>query len=161
MISAIAAGHIHSPRNVGPLEGATHYGQSGIPGEGPYIQLWFILSPIPLLSGEGSERSELGRGSPPQSNALRIEDAAYRSNGCFASIASASVVAEMLKGRTVEQALSLEPQDVNALCGGLPEGKGYCAEMAIEAIRNALLPLLVAGEGCEQSELGRGAPPPI
>ncbi|MEQ1822911.1 MAG: iron-sulfur cluster assembly scaffold protein [Fimbriimonadaceae bacterium] len=194
MLSAIAAGHVHTPRNVGPLEGATHYGQSGIPGEGPYIQLWFKISrpPLPgedlrqlrLCEAEGlrifplappvtdpaessegnvvgrekglgqseSGDSEKRRGEgaflpcseartselPP--NAPKIEDAAYRSNGCFASIASASVVAEMLKGRTVEQALSLEPQDVNVLCGGLPEGKGYCAEMAVEAIQNALLP---------------------
>lgn len=148
MLSAIAAGHVHTPRNVGPLEGATHYGQSGIPGEGPYIQLWFKITPALPIVGRGQGEGSGGEGAflsnseaqtpelPP--NAPKIEDAAYRSNGCFASIASASVVAEMLKGRTVEQALSLEPQDVNTLCGGLPEGKGYCAEMAIEAIRNAL-----------------------
>lgn len=114
MLSAIAAQHVHSPRNVGPLEGATHFGQAGTPGDGPYIQLWFLL--------EGD----------------RIMDARHKANGCFSSIASASVVAETLRGRIVQQALNLDAKDVDVLLGGLPEGKGYCAEMAIAALRDAL-----------------------
>lgn len=113
MLSAIAAQHVHSPRNLGPLDGATHFGQSGAPGDGPYVQLWFNVD----------------RGV--------IRDARHKSNGCFASIAAASVVAEVLQGRRVSQALSLEPSDVSALLGGLPDGKQYCAELAIAAIRSA------------------------
>ncbi len=113
MLSAIAAQHVHSPRNVGPLEGFTHFGQAGTPGDGPYIQLWF-----------------------------RVEDnliveARHKANGCFSSIASASVVAETLRGRAVTQALSLNAHDVDVLLGGLPEGKGYCADMAVAAISDA------------------------
>jgi NifU-like protein involved in Fe-S cluster formation len=113
MLSAIASQHVHSPRNVGPLEGATHFGQAGTPGDGPYVQLWFIVE------------------------AGVIQKAAHKTNGCFASIASASVLAEVLQGRQVEHALTLSPSDVSNLLGGLPEGKGYCAEMAITALNSA------------------------
>lgn len=113
MLSAIAAQHVHSPRNVGPLESATHFGQAGTPGEGPYMQLWFRVE------------------------SQTIVEARHKANGCFSSIASASVVAEVLKGRTIAQALSLTSRDVHALLGGLPEGKGYCADMAIAAVQAA------------------------
>ncbi len=66
MLSAIAAQHVHSPRNVGPLNSATHIGRVGIAGDGPHMTLWFELD------GE------------------RIQHAAWSANGCPSSIACAS-----------------------------------------------------------------------
>ena len=114
MLSAIAAGHVHSPRNVGPLDTATHVGRVGVPGDGPHMTLWF------MLDGE------------------RITRAAYSTYGCPSAIACASMAAQILTGRTVSQALLMTPQDLDVLLGGLPDGKGECAEMAIQSIRNAL-----------------------
>ncbi len=99
---------------MGEFEGATHQGQSGVPGDGPYVVLWL--------------RVENGS----------IRRAGYSTYGCPAAVASASVAAEVLQGRTVRQALSLEPRDVELLLGGLPEGKGHCAAMVVEALRDAL-----------------------
>jgi NifU-like protein involved in Fe-S cluster formation len=120
MLNSIASQHIHSPRNFGELAGATHVGLSGTPGDGPHIRLWFIVK----------------KQSATFFDAL-ITKASYEANGCFSSIASASVVAQMLMGRTVGQAVGLDASDVDILLGGLPEGKGYCAQMAVDAIQNA------------------------
>jgi nitrogen fixation NifU-like protein len=45
---------------------------------------------------------------------------------------------EIVKGRSVEEALRLEPEDLILILGGLPEGKEECARMAVHALRDAL-----------------------
>ncbi|MBX3117423.1 MAG: iron-sulfur cluster assembly scaffold protein [Fimbriimonadaceae bacterium] len=114
ILSPIAAEHVHSPRNAGELEDATHVGTGGTPGEGPYVRLWLILE-------EGTVRK-----------------ATYACNGCPSSIAAASMSALLLAGRTVAQALSIDARDVMTVLGGLPEGKEYYADLAVQAIQDAL-----------------------
>src|SRR5688572_27638862 len=106
--------HAANPTTVGPLEGATHQGVAGIPGEGPYMIL--------TLSIEGD----------------MIIDAAYQTYGCPAAMASGSITASILKGRTVQQALTVTAKDIDLLLGGLPEGKGHCADLAVTALQTAL-----------------------
>jgi nitrogen fixation NifU-like protein len=106
--------HFHNPRNVGPLEGATHTGTAGTPGEGPYVVLWLLV--------------ENGR----------IVRAAYRTYGCPAAVACASVVAELAAGRSAAEGLALTEAEVTAALGGLPEGKAHCPELAVRALRAAL-----------------------
>lgn len=112
--SPLATEHIHTPRNAGRLEDATHIGVGGTPGEGPYVRLHLLVS-------EGY-----------------IRRASYECNGCPSSIAASSVVAQILTGRTLAQASLLEPNDVLLILGGLPQGKEYYAELAVTAITNAL-----------------------
>lgn len=114
MFSARAVQHIQHPRFEGPLENATHYGQEGTPGEGPYCQVWLRM---------------------PETV---IEDARYKCNGCAAMIASASQAMELVVGRTTGEATRLEPHDLIVVLGGLPEGKEHCAERAVSALRKAL-----------------------
>ncbi|MCW3100703.1 MAG: iscU [Chthonomonadaceae bacterium] len=113
MFSAIATEHIAVPRNVGPLEGATHQGIAGVPGEGPHMILWF----------------EVENGC--------IRRAAYATYGCPAAVASGSITAALLTGRTVEQALLLTAEDIIRVLQGLPEGKEECAHLAATALQNA------------------------
>ena len=113
MFSAIVLEHFNSPRHVGPLETATHHGVAGIPGDGPYMLLWF----------EVADR--------------RIRTAAYQTYGCPAAVACGSIAAQVLTGRTVDQALSLTARDIDLLLQGLPDGKAHCPLLAIKAIRNA------------------------
>lgn len=70
-------------------------------------------------------------------SADRIVRATYESNGCPSSIACASAAAELLVGRTIDQARKLTGRDLLLLLGGLPEGKGHCADMAVVAVQNA------------------------
>ena len=113
MFSALATEHIAVPRNVGPLEGATHKGVAGVPGEGPYMILWFQV--------EGGD----------------IQKAAYATYGCPAAVASGSISTTLLTGRTVEQALCLTAAVIIHVLQGLPEGKEDCAQLAVTAVQNA------------------------
>lgn len=114
MLSPHAAAHVHSPRNAGPLQGATHIGIGGTPGEGPYVRLWLLIS-------DGI-----------------IQKASYECNGCPSSIAASSVAAQLLTGRQIGKAKLLESKDLLLILGGLPEGKDYYADLAVEALQNAL-----------------------
>lgn len=111
--SPLALEHIANPRNSGPLQGATHKGVAGSPGGGPYVVLWMIV--------EGDT----------------IKEASYDTYGCPAAVASASVTAAILKGRTIAQALALTARDLTLILGGLPPGKEDCPALAAEAVRRA------------------------
>jgi nitrogen fixation NifU-like protein len=113
MFSAIVQDHVANPRNVGPLETATHEGVAGVVGDGPYMVLWFEVE-------DG-----------------QIRRAAYKTYGCPSAVACGSITAQALTGRTVEQALRLTAQDILRLLGGLPEGREHCAVLAQEAVAKA------------------------
>lgn len=114
MFSDQVMDHVLNPRNVGPLEGATHVGCVGIPGEGRYIKIFLSL-------GQG-----------------KVERAAYQCNGCPASIASASLVCQLACGKLLETALTIAPSDVILILRGLPEGKEDMATMAVQALNEAV-----------------------
>ena len=69
----------------------------------------------------------------------RLAELRFRTFGCTAAIASASVLTELAAGLTVEEAARLEPADVLNALGGLPTRKDACALMAIGALRAALV----------------------
>jgi len=114
MLSEFAIRFVSGPLNRGPLVGATHYGHSDQPGEGPYVQIWLIVE-------EGVIRA-----------------AAFKSPCCPSSSASAGVLCALVTGRNVEKALLLEPADLLAVVGGLPEGKGHYVDRSIRALSAAL-----------------------
>ncbi|RYG47564.1 hypothetical protein EON79_06985 [bacterium] len=110
LLSPRAAQHVHSPRNAGRFEGATHVGIGGVPGDGPYVRMW--------LRVEGQT----------------VRRAGYECNGCPSSIAAASMAAGLATGRTLSQIALLEPCDLLLLLGGLPEGKEEYADLAVQAL---------------------------
>ncbi|MCC7435295.1 MAG: iron-sulfur cluster assembly scaffold protein [Methanoregulaceae archaeon] len=115
MFTSAVLDHTLNPRNVGPHEGATHFGQVGDPGGGPYALIWFTV--------EGDT----------------VTQASYQTYGCPAAVACASLGAQIAQGRTISQLSSLDAGDLERLLGGLPEGKGHCSMMAIQAIQRALV----------------------
>ena len=114
LISERLLDHVANPRNCGPLEGATHYGQDGVPGDGPYVQLWLAVE-------DG-----------------KVTKAAYKTYGCPAAIASASFTAEFVHGRDLELVKKLEAKDLATLIGELPEGKGDCPQRVFNALKSAI-----------------------
>jgi nitrogen fixation protein NifU and related proteins len=74
-----------------------------------------------------------------------IKRAAYGTYGCPAAAASGSMLAEVLCGRTLQQAKQVRAIDIMQLLGGLPEGREHCAELAEKALRKA-----VRVEECER-----------
>ena len=67
-----------------------------------------------------------------------IQDAGFDSDGCGAMIASSSMASEMLKGKSIQDALSITGRSIAKSLGGLPEAKIICAEICQAAIKNAV-----------------------
>jgi nitrogen fixation protein NifU and related proteins len=67
-----------------------------------------------------------------------ITDAKFKTLGCGAAIATSSMVTEMVKGKTVEDALKVSNKAVAEALGGLPEKKLHCSVLAEQALREAV-----------------------
>ena len=106
--------HFVNPRNAGSLVGATRIGTAGNPGNGPFVKLFVRL--------EGDT----------------VADITFQTYGCAAAIASCSKLTDMVKGKAVQEALSVTPDALLAAIGGLPLGKRHCPGLAVEALTNAL-----------------------
>lgn len=106
--------HFNHPRNSGTLEAPTAVGSAGVPGRGNYMVIHILVA------------------------AGRIREAAFQTYGCPGAIACGSAVTELAKGKTPAEAARLSRDDVDRLLGGLPLGKGHCADLAVNALRDAL-----------------------
>ena len=106
--------HYQNPRNLGELEDADGVGVVGNPTCGDMMQIQ-----IKVRDG-------------------RIEDVKFKTFGCGAAIATTSVATELIKGKTIEEALQVTNRDVMEVLGGLPPVKVHCSLLAEEAIKAAV-----------------------
>ena len=106
--------HFMNPRNVGEIEGADGVGEVGNPACGDMMRLYLKV--------------ENGR----------VVDAKFRTFGCGAAIASSSMLTEMIKGKTVEEAREITNHAVAEALDGLPAVKIHCSVMAEQAVKSAL-----------------------
>ena len=67
-----------------------------------------------------------------------IDQALFLTDGCAHTIACASVATSLARGRTVEEAQKISPEDIAATLGGLPEDHIHCARLAVTTVRLAL-----------------------
>lgn len=67
-----------------------------------------------------------------------IEDIKFQTYGCGAAIATSSMVTEMVKGKSIEEALKLNNQEVAKALGGLPPIKMHCSNLAADALHEAI-----------------------
>ena len=106
--------HYSNPRNVGAIEDASGIGEVGNPVCGDIMKMYLQIE-----------------------NNI-IVDVKFKTFGCGAAIATSSISTEMIKGKTIEEALKLSNKDVVNELGGLPPVKLHCSVLAEEAIRNAI-----------------------
>lgn len=105
--------HAMNPRNVGSIPNADGYGSAiGICGDD--MEIW-----LRIRNGN-------------------IAEASFWTNGCSTTIASGSMVTEMVKGKAVVQAQKISQQDILTALDGLPEGSEHCAQLAANALREAV-----------------------
>lgn len=106
--------HFAHPRNVGVIENPSGVGKVGNPMCGDIMELF-----IKVENG-------------------KITDAKFRTFGCGAAIATSSMVTEMVKGKTIEEALQLSNKAVAEALGGLPPVKMHCSVLAEDALKSAI-----------------------
>ncbi len=108
--------HFRNPRNVGELDSPDGKAKEGSPACGDMV----------VLTINVDEETQV------------IKDIKFKSYGCASNIATGSIITEMVKGKTIEEAKKIGWKDAADELGGLPAIKTHCSVLAVEALRQAI-----------------------
>lgn len=114
MYSEKVLDHFSNPRNVGEITDADGIGEVGNPKCGDIMKMYIKV--------DGGV----------------ISDVKFKTFGCGAAIATSSIATEMIKGRTIDEALTLTNRAVMDALDGLPPAKVHCSVLAEQAIKSAV-----------------------
>jgi len=106
--------HFTNPRNVGELENPDGVGEVGNAKCGDIMRIYLDI--------EGDI----------------IKDVKFKTFGCGAAVATSSMVTEMVKGKTIEEAMVISNAAVAEALGGLPPAKMHCSNLAADALHEAI-----------------------
>ena len=124
--SDIVMEHFRNPRNVGRLDDPDAKAVEGSPACGDMVAVYLKVDP----------------------ESLQITDVSFESYGCASNIATASIITEMAKGKTLAEAKALTWKQISEALGGLPSIKVHCSVLAIDSLRAAI-------ENYEEKKYGR------
>ena len=106
--------HFRNPRNMGKIKDADGVGTVGNPTCGDVMTIFIKVKEN------------------------RIEDIKFKTYGCVAAVASSSIATELVKGKTLDEAMKFTRDDVAKELGGLPALKMHCSNLAADALREAI-----------------------
>ena len=106
--------HFANPRNVGTMEDADGEGEVGNPVCGDVMKIFIKVADD------------------------RVSDIRFQTLGCGAAIATSSMITELAKGKTLDEAASISREDVANELDGLPPAKMHCSNLAADALRAAI-----------------------
>ncbi len=114
--SEIVMEHFRDPHNVGRIEDADAKSVEGSPACGDMVAVY-------LKVDEGEQR---------------ITDIKFESYGCASNIATGSIITDLAKGKTLEEARNITWKQASDALGGLPPIKVHCSVLAVDALRSAI-----------------------
>lgn len=114
--SEIVMEHFRHPHNVGRIEDPDGKAVEGSPACGDMVAVYLKVDP----------------------EAQRITDIKFESYGCASNIATGSIITEMAKGKTLEEAKSITWKQASEALGGLPPIKTHCSVLAVDGLRAAI-----------------------
>ena len=114
MYNDIVMDHFSDPRNYGEMPDANGVGEIGNPVDGDKIKIFIKVKDNLLV------------------------DVKFKTFGCGAAIAASSMVTILSIGKTLEDALNIQNEDVSEALGGLPVEKLLCSNIAADALHNAI-----------------------
>jgi nitrogen fixation protein NifU and related proteins len=114
MYSEKVMDHFTNPRNVGEIENASGVGEVGNVTCGDIMRISIDV----------------------EDNI--IKDVKFKTFGCGAAVATSSMVTEMVKGKTIEEALDISNKSVAEALDGLPPAKMHCSNLAADALHKAI-----------------------
>jgi len=112
--SDIVMDHFSNPRNVGEIPDADGIGEEGNPVCGDMMTFYIKVKDD------------------------KLEDVKYKTFGCGAAIAVSSMVSEMAKGKTLDEAMQITPMSVAKELGDLPKNKYHCSNLGAQALQKAI-----------------------
>jgi NifU-like protein involved in Fe-S cluster formation len=108
--------HFRNPRNVGRIEDADAKAMEGSPACGDMVAVYLKVDP----------------------ETQRIDDISFESYGCASNIATGSIITELAKGKTIEEAKDISWKQASDALGGLPPIKTHCSVLAVDGLRAAI-----------------------
>jgi nitrogen fixation protein NifU and related proteins len=114
--SDIVMEHFRNPRNVGRMENPDAKAMEGSPACGDMVAVYLKVD----------------------EETLRITDIKFESYGCASNIATGSIITEMAKGKTLDEAKGITWKQISEELGGLPSIKVHCSVLAIDGLRGAI-----------------------
>jgi len=108
--------HFRHPRNVGKIENPDGKATEGSPACGDMVSVYIKVD--------------------PKTNT--IADVKFESYGCASNIATGSIITELAKGKTLDEAKNITWQEASDALGGLPKIKAHCSVLAVEGLRSAI-----------------------
>jgi len=111
--------HFMNPKNMGEIEKPDGIGKAGNISCGDVMWLY-------LKIGKNENNDEV------------IQDVKFKTLGCAAAIATSSILTELAKNKTIQEAIKINKQDVADALGGLPAIKIHCSLLATDALNEAL-----------------------
>lgn len=125
--------HFMHPRNVGEIENPDGIGEVGNPVCGDMMTFYIKVKDN------------------------HLEDVKFKTFGCGAAIAVSSMVSEMAKGKTIEEAQKITPESVAQELEGLPKQKFHCSNLGAQALNKAIDDYLIK-QGKSKMEEGKRCP---
>ena len=106
--------HFHHPKNMGKIKDADGIGEAGNPICGDILKIYIKVKDN------------------------KIKKIGFETLGCTVAIAVSSVITEIVKNKTINQAMKITKQDIAEELGSLPDSKMHCSNLAVSALQKAI-----------------------